>query len=615
IRDNNENGSFDTQNGSGFGLDGVDPNRNYGFAWGFIGASGNPTYPTYHGPNKFSEPEIIAMKNLLENHHFIAGNSYHSYSELVLFPFGYNNNLHSPDHDALEELAVAMASTIPKKNGGTYDPSESWKLYPAMGTTDDYAYGQHGIFAYTIELGTEFIPPANQVTGICEDNLEAALILLDRASHNMVSGIITDAETNETVVAELFIKGIDDSEIFREPYKSNEQFGRYYRLLQSGTYDITFSAYGYKPFTAKNVQVSDSGITELDIQLSPSTADINISGFVFKEGVNIGVNHVAIEFLGIDLNTVYTDSEGYFSVNNLFEYNYDILIYTKNYETKYYTLQVSVENNTFDLDLASLNDGTFEDNTSGFYWNYGGNENWHITPQGYSSNYTFRSGKIFDKQNTSASLTINVLKSDKISFMKKVSSEVNYDFLRFFIDDKIMDQWSGEVGWSPAVYDIDAGIHTIKWEYTKNQTTSNGSDCAFIDNIEFPATFGVKTEEEPETTTPIARLKNYPNPFNSITTIQFSIEQQYQQIELEIYNIKGQKIKKFDIPLNLSSQAVEFEVFLEKTALETRDEKEVNSVIWDGKNNNGKLVSSGVYIYQLKLNGKAVANNKMLLIK
>ncbi|RLC50609.1 MAG: hypothetical protein DRZ79_04115, partial [Candidatus Cloacimonadota bacterium] len=121
IRDNNENGQFDDDPNED-GPDGVDPNRNYGWEWGNVGASDNWNSQTYHGPEAWSEPEVQAIKNLIESHHFVAGITYHSYSELVLFPFGYNENVIAPDHDALQELAVNMANALPAQNGGYYTP-------------------------------------------------------------------------------------------------------------------------------------------------------------------------------------------------------------------------------------------------------------------------------------------------------------------------------------------------------------------------------------------------------------------------------------------------------------------------------------------------------------
>jgi len=87
-------------------------------------------------------------------------------------------------------------------------------------------------------------------------------------------------------------------------------------------------------------------------------------------------------------------------------------------------------------------------------------------------------------------------------------------------------------------------------------------------------------------------LQNYPNPFNPTTTITYSIPVT-SEVSIDIFNILGQKIKTLTEETKTIGQ---------------------HSVIWDGTDNFGLPVSSGVYIYQLKTND-FVATNKMLYIK
>ncbi len=88
-------------------------------------------------------------------------------------------------------------------------------------------------------------------------------------------------------------------------------------------------------------------------------------------------------------------------------------------------------------------------------------------------------------------------------------------------------------------------------------------------------------------------LQNYPNPFNPTTTIAFSILEE-SNVELSIYNIKGQKVK---------------------TLVEDFFESGNHSIIWNSEDNKGKPVSSGVYLYKLNINGKTEAVKKCLLMK
>ena len=74
--------------------------------------------------------------------------------------------------------------------------------------------------------------------------------------------------------------------------------------------------------------------------------------------------------------------------------------------------------------------------------------------------------------------------STHISFYRKVSSEFDYDFLKFYIDEKRKGKWSGEQEWSLEEYPISPGQHSFKWTYEKDSSVSDGSDCAWIDLIE-----------------------------------------------------------------------------------------------------------------------------------
>ncbi len=120
-------------------------------------------------------------------------------------------------------------------------------------------------------------------------------------------------------------------------------------------------------------------------------------------------------------------------------------------------------------------------------WSFDGNQPWMIvTDEVYEGVYAARSGNITHNQSSTMSLTLDVAAAGEISFYRKVSSENNYDFLRFYINDDMVGQWSGEVNWSQVSYPVQAGNNTFTWTYIKDHIISHGSDCAWIDFIEFP---------------------------------------------------------------------------------------------------------------------------------
>ena len=121
-------------------------------------------------------------------------------------------------------------------------------------------------------------------------------------------------------------------------------------------------------------------------------------------------------------------------------------------------------------------------------WQFSG-ANWTVVSgEAYSGTYSVRSGAIPDNQQSDLILTTEVLADGEVSFYKKVSSENSYDKLFFYIDNVEKGNWSGEVSWSQQSYPVTAGTHTFRWTYKKDVSMSSGSDCAWVDDIQFPPT-------------------------------------------------------------------------------------------------------------------------------
>jgi hypothetical protein len=184
-----------------FSTTGVDLNRNYGGtcngnAWGEWGsvqegaATHNPAYETYCGPQPGSELEVQAITKMYLENDICTSISWHTYSELVMWPWGYATNARTPDNTYLAKVGRDIAKKITRQSGsGTYRPQQSSALYPTTGNTDDWAYGYaHYIlgkatFAYTIEACSDFQPPANKLDQICAENFDGALYLLQEAEN------------------------------------------------------------------------------------------------------------------------------------------------------------------------------------------------------------------------------------------------------------------------------------------------------------------------------------------------------------------------------------------------------------------------------------------------
>jgi subtilisin family serine protease len=135
--------------------------------------------------------------------------------------------------------------------------------------------------------------------------------------------------------------------------------------------------------------------------------------------------------------------------------------------------------------------GTVEDFETGdfeqFDWFFSGSQPWNIeSGNNYLGNFSARSGAIGHSRFTQLILEMDVAHNDSIEFMYRVSSEPVNDFLRFYIDNTMAGQWSGETGWQHAKFAVEEGKRRFLWVYFKNGTVSMGEDAAWVDNIVFP---------------------------------------------------------------------------------------------------------------------------------
>ncbi|GAB0094440.1 zinc carboxypeptidase-like [Sergentomyia squamirostris] len=169
---------------------GVDPNRNWGYQWqdgSSAGASNDICSETYAGPAPFSEPETRQLADYVSQHlpHIKVYLSYHSYSQLLLYPWSYTSNP-APNYDDLYQIGMATADRLKQSHDITYTVQSSFDLYISTGTSVDWAYGEAGIqVGYTYEMRDigfyGFILPANQIIPNAIEVLQSMIALLDES--------------------------------------------------------------------------------------------------------------------------------------------------------------------------------------------------------------------------------------------------------------------------------------------------------------------------------------------------------------------------------------------------------------------------------------------------
>jgi len=169
---------------------GADLNRNSSFHWGGSGSSGFYCDETFRGEAPASEPETQAVQTLLASLFTDRRSaesdpapldteglliSLHSFGGLVLWPYGWTSTP-APNQVQLEVLGRKLAFY------NHYTPQQAYALYPTSGITDDWAYGELGLPAFTIEMGSAFFEScANYEASIWPANRNALLYALKTA--------------------------------------------------------------------------------------------------------------------------------------------------------------------------------------------------------------------------------------------------------------------------------------------------------------------------------------------------------------------------------------------------------------------------------------------------
>ncbi|XP_006861196.1 PREDICTED: carboxypeptidase A2 [Chrysochloris asiatica] len=153
---------------------GVDPNRNWDAGFGGPGASDNPCSDSYHGPSANSEAEVKSISDFIKAHgNFKAFITLHSYSQLLMFPYGYKCTKLN-DFDELDQVAQKAANSVATLHGTNYKVGPICSvIYQASGGSIDWAYDFGIKYSFAFELRDTgrygFLLPANQILPTAEE--------------------------------------------------------------------------------------------------------------------------------------------------------------------------------------------------------------------------------------------------------------------------------------------------------------------------------------------------------------------------------------------------------------------------------------------------------------
>ena len=336
-------------------------------------------------------------------------------------------------------------------------------------------------------------------------------------------------------------------------------FYRFGNILE-GSYTLTASCYGYESQSQPAV-VMEGNTTYLDFNLVPF-GTIEVSGHVVgSDDPGTGLEGAFVIMVGDEIYQTPTDENGDFILTDVFENN-NYYIEISNFGYDVYSEDIYVGNSNYDMGTIVLDETAFPPTNVTAVLNP---EETEVTLSWYPPPMINRD---FEFYNAYRFLQVNI----------------NVPSTWIWIGAELVDTFYVDTEWvnlTPQFYQ-----YAVKAVYTNEVE----SDPAFSNVLEKES--GSNSPDILQNVrTEITGI--YPNPFNPETTISFNLtaENIEKNIEIIIYNIKGQKIRQYSI---FNSQS---------------------SIVWDGTDENDKSQSTGIYLIHLRVDGKNLDSKKCLLLK
>jgi len=218
--------------------------------------------------------------------------------------------------------------------------------------------------------------------------------------------------------------------------------------------------------------IGHTDLIEATAKISIVDEYVTIIGETTQTLNSLAVNQTTNNEFNIEIN-----ENTQFGHNAKFVYELTYLGYQKNIE-----INIPIGIQKEDFETGNLSEYPWATSESPKAWTIVND----ITAQ--EGTYCAKSGgEGIDNMESELTLEIDVLAESEITFWFKTSSEKNYDYLKFYIDETEQPKWSGEIGWTEYTQTVPMGVHTLKWIYEKDSYMEDGEDCVWIDNISFPA--------------------------------------------------------------------------------------------------------------------------------
>jgi PKD repeat protein len=278
-------GNHTVANSTRFNANNVDLNRNY------PDPEDGP-----HPDGKAWQPETIAFMQLAEENNFVMSANTHGGAEVINYPWDTWSRL-AADNDWWVFVSRQYADTVHQYAPSNYlsgfnnGITNGYAWYSISGGRQDYMNYFHHCREVTMELSNVKKLAASQLNAHWDWNYRSLLNYYEQCIYG-ISGVVTDENSGLPIAAKVEIAGhdIDNSFVFADSVT-----GFYRRMLEAGSYDITFSASGYESQTISDVEVAryDDMVVNVELNAGTLQAGFMASNYILETGAAIDFNDVS----------------------------------------------------------------------------------------------------------------------------------------------------------------------------------------------------------------------------------------------------------------------------------------------------------------------------------
>jgi len=592
-----------------YNADGVDLNRN------FLEPGGS---------DPVLAQENVNYRNVALSHHFVVSENGHSGALVVNYPWDYTYTL-CPDDAAAIQLSLAYSTTnLPMYNGSFpqgITNGAAW--YVALGTVQDWVYAMTDCIDVTIEYYNTKWPAESVLDGLWDDNRQSFMNFI-KASHYGINGVVTGSDTGLPLEATVTVVGNS------ETVGTDPAHGDYYKLLDTGSYDVTFTASGYITRTFTAVATTWGVPTVLDVVLDP-VAHGDVQGVVTDlahNGLDAQVNFYT-EPLGEYVTTAVADGAagGAYTANLIYgDYRVDAVV--SGYVTQSQQVTVGSVPATVDFRLGQAEEVVLmADDFEGDLTLWSGTWGLAVPAEGYNSVNSLNDSpgaNYPDNANTVMAMAEGVdpsgAMSGTVSFWAKWQIEDVWDCAFFEVSTDGGASWtpvatehtaaaSGQGGQVPSgepIFDdsqanwVRNTVDLAPWlsqtdlrfRFRLSSDTSINHAGFFVDDFEIMVVREQSVSSVPTVVKAQATVAAWPNPFNPRTALKFRVPVS-GPVSLRIYDLQGHLVRILAAGQMDAGQY-------------TR--------VWDGSTENGRRAASGAYFARLMASGQQVVT-KLSLVK